>query len=59
MQAKEKNEGATLAAVLLFELIIRKPNWQEDLKRAFRHSSVELPHLAEAIENFLGEFVVT
>ena len=55
VQAVERNIGQTLAADELFNLIIRRPNWTEDLTRALRDPDVKLEFLADEIEKLLSK----
>ena len=55
VKAKETNCGPTLAADELFDLIIRRPNWIEDLSRALRDPEVKLDFLADDIEKMISK----
>ena len=52
VQTKERQSGAILAADELFNLLIRRPNWSEDLKKALRKPNVAHPDLADEIDRF-------
>ena len=59
VQAIETNSGPTLAADELFNLIIRRPNWIQDLARALRDPNVKLAFLADDIDNLLSKYIAT
>ncbi|XP_053374559.1 uncharacterized protein LOC123532121 [Mercenaria mercenaria] len=52
VKAQQTQYGATHAASVLFDHLIRRPEWIEDLNRALREPGIGLGFLADKLENF-------
>lgn len=55
VKAIESQRGPTLAADELFEFLLRRPNWENDLTTALRDPGIGHPDLADEIDEFRRE----
>lgn len=55
VKATESQRGPTLASDELFDLLLRRPNWEDDLTTALRHPGVGHSDLADEIDKFRRE----
>ena len=58
MKAQQIQNGAMHAASILFDRVIKRPDWLDDLTKALRNPEIGLTFLAEKLHEFEGQYTV-
>ena len=58
VKAQQIQNGPMHAAGILFERVIKRPDWLDDLTKALRDPEIGLTFLAEKLHKFEGQYTV-